>query len=113
MNRRLLQLGITLVLGMLAVPVLELFFFSFRIAAFLFLCFWAFPRGLIVVLFGSEKGDTWAALGFAWLAYAIVIVAALWVRNRVAYYILWVLLTLLIVTSVVGCHQDIVDFSNS
>ena len=113
MKCRLLQLGLTLGVAMLSIPFLELFFFKFSDVALLFLCFWMFPGGLVVALLGMETGDTWAALWLAWMAYAVVMVTALRVKNRIAYYILWALLVLMLVTNVVGCHQDIVDFSHS
>ncbi len=67
----------------------------------------------MVALFGTETGDTWTGIGIAWAVYVVIIVGALWARNRVAYCLLWAFLVLLLVTNVVGCHQDIVDFSNS
>jgi hypothetical protein len=113
MKCRIFQLGITVGLATLAIPVYELFFFRFHDVALLFLCFWMFPGGLVTVLLGTETGGTWTALWVAWMVYAVVILTALRVKNRVAYYILWAVLALMLLTNVVGCHQDIVDFSQS
>jgi pheromone shutdown protein TraB len=100
-------------LALLAVMVLESCFFKFGDVLMLVPCFWMFPGGLITELGGLELGDSWLGLAVGWLSYLAVMLAALFAKRRLVYYIFYAILFSMLILNVIGCHKDVVDFSKS
>jgi hypothetical protein len=98
-------------LAFVAMLVLESCFFKFSDVLLLVPCFWVFPGGLITELFGLQQGNGWFGLGASWFAYFIVMIAALFANKRLGYYVLYAMLCLMLVLNIIGCHKDVINFS--
>jgi hypothetical protein len=112
-KNRILPLLLTWGSALVVTFVMESFGFNFHDAYVLLLCFWMFPGGLITELFGLERGDSWFGLAFGWLAYLIVMLAALFANKRLLYYMLYGILCLMLILNIAGCHEDIADCKKS
>jgi peptidoglycan/LPS O-acetylase OafA/YrhL len=112
-NRRLTPLILVWGLAFVAMLIIELCFFKSSDVLLLVPCFWMFPGGLITELFGSELGDGWLGLAVGWLAYLVVMLAALFSNKRLLYYVFFCVLCLMLCLNIVGCHKDVIDFSES
>jgi len=110
---RLTSLLIVWGVAFAALLVIESCLFKYRDVLLLVPCFWMFPGGLITEPFGLELGDSWFGLAFGWLAYLAVILLVLFSNRRLLYYTFFCILCLMLILNIVGCHKDIVDFSES
>ena len=112
-KKRLLALLLTCGLALVVTFVMESFGYNFHDAYVLLLCFWMFPGGLVTELFRLENGDSWLGLTAGWFAYIVVMLAAIFTNKRLFYYVLYVVLCLMLILNIAGCHQDVADFKKS
>ncbi len=64
---------------------------------------WCFPLGLMNVVRWDGYADDYLIVG--WLFYGALTVVALMSRPRVLYFTLYIILCILLLLNIVGCHQ--------